>query len=147
MGERVQGSFVAANDAVYGRETYIPDTDFRWNYELPGKIHIILTGDGDREEGWDWIYTDGADFDEPYSIIMWILSDLATLKQSFDDWVLYDRELIREKMHTIDQYIEALGGYYALSLDDLRLLIHCMQYIDHSSAGIEAVMGELQMLQ
>ena len=50
-------------------------------------------------------------------------------------------------MHTIDQYIEALGGYYALSLDDLRLLIHCMQYIDHSSAGIEAVMGELQMLQ
>ena len=29
MGERVQGSFVAANDAVYGRETYIPDTDFR----------------------------------------------------------------------------------------------------------------------
>ena len=78
---------------------------------------------------------------------MWILSDLATLKQSFDDWVLYDRELIREKMHTIDQYIEALGGYYALSIDDLSMLIRCRQYIEYPTEHIEGVMKELELMQ
>ena len=147
MWDSLHDGFVAANDTLYNREKYIPDSDYRGGYKLSWNIHVILTGDGDREEGWDCIYTDGADFDEAYSIIMWILSDLATLKQSFDDWVLYDQELIREKMHTIDQYIEALGGYYALSIDDLSMLIRCRQYIEYPTEHIEGVMKELELMQ
>lgn len=146
MWDSFHDGFVAANDTLYTRETYIPDSDFRGSYALPGNIHIILTGDGDREEGWDWIYTDGADFDEAYPIIIWILSDLSSIKQSFDDWVCHDRELIREKLHTIDQHIDAIGGYHALSLDDLSMLIRFRQYIEYPTEHIEGVMKELELM-